>query len=78
MPAKNQIDLEQAKPYLSYMFDEELPKKQTADFPRNLETMSVAELNDYIADLKDEITRVEADIAKKKASQDAAASIFKS
>ncbi len=59
------------------MFDEDLPKKKTAEFPRNLETLSIAELNAYIQDLKDEITRVEQDALKKKASQDAAASIFK-
>lgn len=59
------------------MFDEELPKPKTAEFPRNLDNMSVSELEDYITDLKDEIEKVEADIAKKKASQDAAASVFK-
>jgi len=59
------------------MFDEELPKPKTEGFPRNLENMSVAELEDYIAEMKAEIERVEGDIAKKKASEDAAASVFK-
>lgn len=60
------------------MFDEELPKPKTAEFPRNLENMSVSELEDYITELKEEIGKAEADITKKKASQDAAASVFKS
>lgn len=58
---------------------EDLPKpKPETKFPRNIVDMSVGELQDYIGELKAEITRVEADIAKKKASRDAAASIFKS
>ncbi|MGH1398190.1 MAG: DUF1192 domain-containing protein [Alphaproteobacteria bacterium] len=59
------------------MFDD-LPKPKTDDaFPRDLEDLSIDELGDYITDLKAEIARVEGDIAKKKASQDAAASVFK-
>lgn len=59
------------------MFDD-LPKPKTDNaFPRDLENLSIDELNDYITDLKAEITRVEGDIDKKKASQDAASSIFK-
>lgn len=61
------------------MFEDELPvKKGSGEFPRNLENMSVAELEEYISDLKGEIQRAEGDITKKKASQDAAAAIFKS
>jgi uncharacterized small protein (DUF1192 family) len=59
------------------MFDEDLPKQKTGEFPRNLETMSVSDLQDYISDLENEITRVKGDMSKKKASQDAAASVFK-
>ncbi|MCL4679363.1 MAG: DUF1192 family protein [Alphaproteobacteria bacterium] len=60
------------------MFDEELPKKKPeAVFPRNLERLSVAELAEYIADLEAEIVRVQADMEKKKTSQDAASSIFR-
>ncbi|GJL84420.1 MAG: hypothetical protein DHS20C02_01950 [Micavibrio sp.] len=59
------------------MFDEELPKPKTAGFPRNFENMSVSELEDYIEELKAEISRAEEDITKKKASQEAAASVFK-
>ncbi len=60
------------------MFDEELPKPKTAGFPRNFENMSISELEGYIGELRAEIVRAEGDIAKKKASQEAAASIFKS
>ncbi|MCB1720849.1 MAG: DUF1192 domain-containing protein [Alphaproteobacteria bacterium] len=60
------------------MFDDDLPKPKVAEFPRNLENMSVSELEEYIEELKAEITRAEVDIAKKKASHEAAASIFKS
>lgn len=60
------------------MFDEDLPKPKTAEFPRNMDSMSVDELADYIADLKEEIEKAEQDIAQKKASADAAASVFKS
>lgn len=60
------------------MFDDNRPKPKTQPFPRNLVDMSVAELQEYIGELEAEITRTEADIAKKKASKAAAASVFKS
>lgn len=60
------------------MFDEDLPKPKSFEFPRNLENLSIDELNTYIDELKNEISRVEQDINAKKASQDAAASVFKS
>ncbi len=60
------------------MFDEELPKPKTTEFPRNLDALSIGELSEYIEELKAEIEKAEGDIARKKASQDAAASIFKS
>tara|TARA_R110002072_G_scaffold141944_4_gene287267 strand:- start:434 stop:616 length:183 start_codon:yes stop_codon:yes gene_type:complete len=59
------------------MFDDDRPKPKTQDFPRNLEFLSVADLNEYVDELESEITRVQGDIMKKKASQDAAASVFK-
>jgi len=58
------------------MFDEELPGKKPSA-PKNLEPMSVDELNAYIADLKGEISRVEAEIAKKQAHKSTADSFFK-
>lgn len=60
------------------MFDDDLPKPKTSEFPRNLENMSVDEIDDYVAELRAEIERCEADKAKKKASMDAAANVFKS
>ena len=45
---------------------------------RNLEPMGVEELTAYIAELKEEILRVEADIAKKKNHRAAAQNLFKS
>lgn len=60
------------------MFDEDLPKSKTNAFPRNLESLSIDELNDYIEELKTEIERAQSDIKAKQASQAAAADIFKS
>jgi uncharacterized small protein (DUF1192 family) len=54
-----------------------LPQKQAAKL-KNLTDMSIAELEQYIEDMKAEIKRVEADIAKKKAVRDAASSLLKS
>ena len=60
------------------MFDDDLDKKPQPMGPRNLDNMSVHELEDYIEELKAEIVRAEADMQKKKASRDAAAAVFKS
>lgn len=54
-----------------------LPQKQAAKL-KNLTDMSIAELEQYIEDMKAEIKRVEADILKKKAVRDAASNLFKS
>lgn len=60
------------------MFDDlPEPKKSESDFPRDLENMSINELEVYITDLQNEIARVQTDIAGKKASQEAAAAAFK-
>lgn len=59
------------------MFDDDLPKKKSDTFPRNLESLSVSDLQDYILELENEITRVKGDMEQKKASQDAASSVFK-
>jgi len=59
------------------MFDD-IPVKKTVDeFPRNIETLSIADLEDYIKSLQAEIARVELDIQKKTASQGTADSFFK-
>lgn len=59
------------------MFDDDLDPKKKAPKLRNLEPMSVAELAAYVEELRAEIVRVEADIAKKKAYSEAASSFFK-
>ncbi len=42
-----------------------------------LDTLGVAELRDYIAELQEEIVRVEADIARKNSHRSAADSFFR-
>jgi len=59
------------------MFDDDIPKAKSGEFPRNLEGLSIAELEEYIQALSDEIKRVEDDIEKKKASSSAADAFFK-
>ena len=59
------------------MFDDLPTQKKENEFPRNLVEMSVSELQEYVGELQDEIKRVEDDMEKKKASQEAAASVFK-
>lgn len=59
------------------MFDD-LPKpKKYTQFPCDLTDMSVAEIEDYIGELKSEVIRAEQDIEKKKGSAAAAESLFK-
>ncbi|MBM3549424.1 MAG: DUF1192 domain-containing protein [Alphaproteobacteria bacterium] len=53
--------------------DPRVPKKTL----KNLEPMAVAELEEYIAALKAEIARVEAQIQAKRSQQKGAASLFK-
>lgn len=60
------------------MFDEDGRKIEIREFPAKLENFSVAEIENYIAELKDEIIRCEAEAEKKRASQNAADAIFKS
>ncbi len=60
------------------MFDDDLPKPKTHEFPRKLVDMSIEELQEYIAELNLEIERARTDIEKKQASRDAADSVFKS
>ena len=60
------------------LFDEDAAKPKKPVAPRNLEKLSVDELEQYIRDLKAEIERVEAEIRAKRAHRDAASSLFKS
>lgn len=59
------------------MFDDELEPQKQSPKPKNLEPMSVDELNNYITEMKEEIMRVEEEIKRKRAHMDAASSVFK-
>jgi uncharacterized small protein (DUF1192 family) len=57
---------------------DELPKKKvTHELGQDLALLSVAELAERAGLLKDEITRLEAEIARKRASKSAADTFFK-
>ncbi|HEY7991269.1 MAG TPA: DUF1192 domain-containing protein [Stellaceae bacterium] len=45
--------------------------------PKNLAPMSIAELEDYIGELEEEILRVRADIAAKRSQRGGAEALFK-
>lgn len=60
------------------MFDDDLDPKTKKPAVKNLEPMSIDELEAYIAGMESEIVRTRTEIEKKKAYQLAAASIFKS
>jgi uncharacterized small protein (DUF1192 family) len=58
--------------------DEDRPKKKIAhEIGQELTLLSVGELTERIALLKEEIARLEADIAKKQTSRSAADQFFK-
>ncbi len=58
--------------------DEDAPKKKLAhEIGQDLTLLSAGEIADRIALLKDEIARLEADIAKKRAVKSAADMFFK-
>jgi uncharacterized small protein (DUF1192 family) len=57
---------------------EELEPQKKKPQPRNLEVLSIEELNNYIDEMKAEIRRVEEKIAAKKAHLSAASGLFKS
>ena len=53
------------------------PRKKSVP-PKNLDTLSIEELNSYIAELRAEIERTQAKIAAKEAHLAGAASLFRS
>ena len=57
--------------------DDNIPRNMPKKL-RPLDKMSVTELDEYIAEMKAEITRVEQEIARKKAHAAAVSSLFKS
>lgn len=60
------------------IFDDDTDPKTKKQKLRTLDNMSVPELRAYVVQLKEEITRVEADIAKKEKHRAAADTLFKS
>lgn len=57
---------------------DELPKKKVShELGQDLALLSVGELGERIGLLKDEIARLEAEMARKRASQTAASAFFK-
>jgi len=60
------------------MFDDETPQPRPARLERLvLDRLSVSELQDYIAELRAEIARVEQDIDRKGRHRDAAEAFFR-
>jgi uncharacterized small protein (DUF1192 family) len=60
------------------IWDEEAPRKRSGyELGADLSTLSVAELQEYLDHLATERQRVEAALSAKKASQNAAQSVFK-
>lgn len=58
--------------------EDDRPKKKTIhDIGQDLTLLSVQELNDRIGLMREEIARLEADIARKQASRNAADQFFK-
>ena len=56
---------------------EDLEPRKKKQALRDLTTLSIQELEEYIAELKAEIARVEADIGKKSSHRGAAEAFFK-
>jgi uncharacterized small protein (DUF1192 family) len=58
--------------------DDDRPKKKiTHEIGQDLTLLSVAELNERVALMREEIARLEADVAKKQSSRSAADNFFK-
>lgn len=58
--------------------DEDAPRRKRIRLEKLiLDTLSVEELRDYIGELKEEIVRVEADIARKQSHRSAADAFFR-
>jgi len=62
---------------LPIMFDDENEPQKKKPQLKKLDSLSIDELNDYIAECESEIVRTRAEIARKKASADAAHMFFK-
>lgn len=58
------------------MFDDDLDPRTKKPIKKDLTKMSIEELEEYINAMKEEISRVEEEIKRKKAHRDAAAAAF--
>ncbi len=58
------------------MFDEELDPRTKKPVKKDLTLLSIEELEEYIENMKEEIVRVEQEIARKKSHREAAAASF--
>lgn len=58
------------------MFDDDQPRKPKAAL-KNLEPMSLSDLNAYITELEGEILRAKGEISRKSAHMNAASALFK-
>lgn len=59
------------------MLEDDLDPRQPKKTLKKLDSLSIDELRDYIAALKEEIVRTEAEIARKSSHMSAAAALFK-
>ncbi len=59
------------------MFEDDLDPRKPKKILKPLDSYSIDELKEYIGNLKAEIIRAEAEIIKKEAHKNAAASFFK-
>ena len=58
--------------------EEDLPQRRKRRLEKlPLDLLGIDELNDYIAELREEISRVEADITRKQSHRSAAAAFFR-
>lgn len=60
------------------MFDDDNLPRNAPKKKKPLDNMSIEELENYIAEMKEEIVRVEQEIKKKKAHKEAMSALFKS
>lgn len=60
------------------MFDDDIDFQKPEPGLKNLEPLSIEELENYIQELESEIERARLDIEKKKKSEEAALAVFKS
>jgi len=59
------------------MFDDDLEPQKKKKVLKKLDSLSLDELRDYIAEMKEEILRAEGEIARKSSHMSAAAALFK-